>query len=63
MTNQTTYEIYYKNKMEYVVKFKELKLLKLQSINKNIPQTLPYHPFDLGIIKNIKLFYNNKSYQ
>jgi hypothetical protein len=63
MTNQTTYEVYYKNKMEYILKFKELKKLKLQTMNEKISHTLPFHPFDLGIINNIKLFYKNKTYQ
>jgi len=54
MTNQTTHEIFRKNKIHYMEKFKELKKRRMENLNINIPGTLPFHPFDMGIIQNWK---------
>jgi len=61
-TNQTTYEIYHKDKMPYLKKFKDTKKLKLESLNIRVPASMPFHPFDLGVIDNLKMiYYNNEN--
>ena len=61
MTNQTTYEIYHKEKNPHLRIFKDLKKSKLESLNIKIKDSTPFHPFDLGIIENFKcVYYNSK---
>jgi hypothetical protein len=58
MTNQTTYEIYHKDKCEYLFIFKDMRQKILKERNIDIAPSFSYKPFDLGIIRNIQLIWN-----
>ena len=57
-TNQTTYEIYHKEKCPYLEIFRKerKKILELRDIE--VQDTYAYHPFDSGLSKNVKLCLN-----
>ena len=57
-TNQTSYEIYNKEKCPYLETFRKerTKILELRDID--IKPTYVFHPFDSGIVKNVKLCVN-----
>ena len=57
-TNQTSYEIYHKEKCPYLETFRKerTKILELRDIE--IKPTYVFHPFDSGVVKNVKLCVN-----
>jgi hypothetical protein len=70
MTNQTTYEIYHRDKNAYLSNFKVMRKNKMENLNIAIPGSMPFHPFDMGnlflflscigVIENFKMVYKNK---
>jgi hypothetical protein len=64
-TNQTTYEIFYTEKCPYLSIFKAERNKILNERGIEVKPTYAYHPFDSGIINNVKLFvnkmFNNKN--
>lgn len=61
LTNQTTHEIYHKASLPYLHKFKEMRREFLEKKSIKIPATMPNHPFDCGLKKNIRfVYYNSK---
>jgi hypothetical protein len=61
LTGQTTYEVYHRNKVAYLAKFKEIKKTHLENMNIRVPGSMPFHPFDLGFLNNLKAFYNSNA--
>jgi hypothetical protein len=61
MTNQTTYEIFYKSCINYLAKYRELKKQRLESQDIVVTYNTKFLPFDMGFIKNIKLFFEASS--
>lgn len=57
-TNQTSYEIYHKEKCPYLEIFRKerSKILELRDIE--VQSTYAFHPFDSGVVKNVKLCFN-----
>ena len=65
-TNQTSYEIYHKEKCPYLDIFRKErnKIFELRGIE--VQSSYSFHPFDSGIVKNVKLCINkfwNDSYK
>ena len=54
-TNQTTYEIFHKEKCPYLTIFRAERNKILNERGIEVKPTYVYHPFDCGIIKNVKL--------
>ena len=57
-TNQTTYEIYHRDKCEYLFIFKDMRKKILKERNIDILPSFSFKPFDMGIIRNIQLIWN-----
>lgn len=53
ITNQTTFEIFHKNKCEYLQTFHQQKIAYFDSNNIDYPFTVIFHPFDLGFKDNV----------
>jgi hypothetical protein len=60
ITNQTTFEIFYKSCIPYLTKYKELKKQHLESLGMTVQYNTRYLPFDMGLMQNIKLFIANE---
>lgn len=58
-TNQTTYEIFHKEKNPYLFIFKIERQKILNERGIDVKPSYSFHPFDCGLIKNVK-FYMNK---
>ena len=54
-TNQTSYEIFHKDKCPYLHIFKDERNKILNERGIEVEPTFAYHPFDSGIINNLKL--------
>ena len=57
-TNQTSYEIYHKEKCPYLEIFRKerIKILELRGIE--VQSSYAFHPFDSGVTKNVKFCFN-----
>jgi hypothetical protein len=59
-TNQTTHEIFYKSSLPYIVKYKEMKKVRMETMGIKVTYNIPFAPFDMGIKENLKFIYYNK---
>ena len=57
LTNQTTFEIFHREKCDYLVTFKEKKIKIMKERGKELPPSFMFHPFDMGLINNIKCLF------
>jgi hypothetical protein len=59
-TNQTTHEIFYKSNLSYLVKYKEMKTARMESMGIKVTHNIPFSPFDMGLKENLKFVFYNK---
>ena len=65
-TNQTSYEIYHKEKCPYLEIFKKERNKIFEQRGIEVQATYAFHPFDSGVVKNVKLSFKkfwNKNYK
>lgn len=57
LTNQTTYEIFHRDKCSYIHTFKDEKIKIMRERGIELPESFLFHPFDMGISKNIQCLF------
>lgn len=53
LTGQITFEIYHKEKCDYLFEFKAIRSKVLKDKGITVKETLAFHPFDMGLKRNI----------